>query len=107
MLGESRHVSLLLIVFLSKIRNLIVFVSTSGEKRCGRPVFPNGEVSSKNYDFKSSATIKIHCNEGYHADVDILICLNGKWDLNTSSLQNVCARESSLVSSNVNYKKRM
>ena len=75
-----------------------MITSTLEKRKCGEiPEIPNGEVTTKQSDYRPRTFVRITCKEGYQAQVDRLTCFNGEWDSNGHLPKAICTRESSSV----------
>nr|XP_043900780.1 complement factor H-like [Solea senegalensis] len=62
------------------------------EKRhCEVPVIPNGDITSQQKYYEEGKSVQIVCNTGYSAQVQSLMCVEGKWPSAGIPMKNICA----------------
>nr|XP_046247894.1 complement factor H-like [Scatophagus argus] len=61
------------------------------ERACGGiPVIPNGNMPRQHYLYQHSESVQITCKEGFQAQIDRLICQEGKWNANGLAFKTIC-----------------
>ncbi|XP_071388058.1 complement factor H-like [Centroberyx affinis] len=62
------------------------------KRKCGEiPKIPHAVITKRSADeYEDGEHIQIDCEAGYFSNISQMTCLNGKWDLNGTSLTMIC-----------------
>lgn len=75
--------------------NFSLVVPAIDDTVCGKPpVIPNGKLTGGHTVYVADSTVTVNCEEGFLAQVQNFICLNGEWNSRGTPLPDVCKSES-------------